>query len=120
MSVVIGIDSSLLGNVITYHEPDRIWLKDPNEVEKYTIDWTNWLKGDAIDTSNWYSDESTPSGITVDSSSNTTTTATVTLSSGYHGGKYVLSNRITTVGGLTKEKKLIIRVMDSEYRRLCN
>jgi len=108
-------------NIITYHEPDKIWVKDPNEAEKYTINWANWLKGDTISSSDWYSNDSTTiSGITVASEANTTTTASATISSGYHGGKYVLSNRIVTAAGFTKEKKLIIKVVDSEYRRLCN
>jgi len=107
-------------NIITYHEPDKIWVKDPNEAEKYTIDWAQWLKGDTISTSNWYSDEGTPSGVTLSSSTNTTTTTSTTISSGYHGGKYVLSNRIVTAAGFTKEKKLIIQVRDTEYRRMCN
>lgn len=107
-------------NIITYHEPDRIWLKDPDEVEKYTINWTNYLKGDTISSTDWYMDtSSTISGLTL-VEANTTTTASATISGGYHGGKYVLSNRIVTAAGLTKEKKLIIQVMDTEYRRMCS
>lgn len=105
---------------ITYHEPPRIYKKDPNEIISYTIDWTQWLKGDTISTSDWLMAESTPSGITEDSQSNTTTSATITLSSGYHGGRYVLSNQIVTAAGLKKEKSLIIRVLDTEFRRLCS
>lgn len=108
-------------NIITYHEPDKIWLKDPDEVEKYTIDWTQYLKGDTIASTDWYMNESTTaSGITLSSETNTTTSASVNIGGGYHGGRYVLSNRIVTAASLTKEKKLIIHVLDSELRRLCS
>jgi hypothetical protein len=106
-------------NIITFHEPDKTWVKDPDDVEKFTINWANWLKGDTISSTDWYSAESTSTGLTL-TETNTTTTASATISGGYHGGKYVLSNRIVTAAGLTKEKKLIIQVIDSEYRRLCN
>jgi hypothetical protein len=106
-------------NKITFREPDRIWVKDPDEAEKFTIDWTNWLQGDTISSTDWYSSESTSTGLTL-IETNTTTSASAVISGGYHGGKYVLSNRIVTAAGLTKEKKLIIQVIDSEYRRLCN
>lgn len=107
-------------HTLTYHEPDKIYLKDGDEIESWIIDWSKWLKSDTISASAWYMAETTPSGITVDSESNSTTTTTVTLSSGYHGSKYVLSNRITTAAGLVKEKKLIVRVLDTEQRHLCN
>lgn len=106
-------------NIITYHEPDKIWVKDPNDVEKFTINWANWLKGDTISSTDWYQGESTSTDLTL-VEANTTTTASATISGGYHGGRYVLSNRIVTAAGFTKEKKLIIHVIDSEYRRLCN
>ena len=106
-------------NRITYHEPDKIWKKDPNEAEKYTIDWTNYLNGDTISSTDWYSGDSTTTGLTL-SESNTTTSASATISGGYHGAKYVLTNRIVTAAGYTKEKKLIIQVIDTESRRMCN
>ena len=106
-------------NIITYHEPDKIWKKDPDEKEKFTIDWTNWLEGDTISSTDWYSGDSTTTGLTL-VEANTTTSASATISGGSHGVKYVLSNRIVTAAGFTKEKKLIIHVIDSEYRRLCN
>lgn len=106
-------------NIITFHEPDKIWVKDPDDVEKFTINWANWLKGDTISSTDWYSSESTSTGLTL-VETNTTTTASATISGGYHGSKYVLSNRIVTAAGLEKEKKLIIQVVDTEYRRLCS
>ncbi len=90
-------------NKITYNEPDRPWVKDPNDVEKFTIDWTNWLQGDTISSTDWYQGESTSTDLTL-VEANTTTTTSATISGGYHGGRYVMSNRIVTAAGLTKEK----------------
>lgn len=103
---------------LTYHEPDRIYRKDPDENDTWTIDWANWLRGDTISSSAWYENEDTPN-ITV-SGSNTTTTTTATISGGYHHNKYVLTNQITTAAGRIKEKKLIIEVIDTEKRLFCN
>ena len=49
------------------------WLKDPNATLPYAIDFTDWLDTDTIDSVAW----SAP-GLTVASTSNTTTTATFT------------------------------------------
>ena len=40
---------------------------DPDDIEDFTRDWTRYLDGDTISASAW-----TASGVTVDSSSNTT------------------------------------------------
>jgi len=102
---------------VTYHEPDRVYRKDEDEVDSWTIDWAQWLKGDTISTSDWLMHDSTTiTGLTEDSSSNTATSATITLSGGFHGGIYRLVNRITTAAGLTKEKRLVIEGYDTAYR----
>jgi len=71
--------------------------KDPNEVLDYTVDWqgTNnpvLESGEAITTSTW----TTPSGLTEDSTSKTSTTTTVVLSGGTAGTLYTLTNNIVT------------------------
>jgi hypothetical protein len=85
--------------------------KDPDEVLDYTMDWTTapWLSGsDTIDTST----VTVESGITLDSSSNTTTTQTAWLSGGTDGSAYEVEFKITTVGGRTGVRTL--RVFVSE------
>ena len=86
------------------------YTKDPASVLDYTIDWgTNWLAaGETISTSAW----TVESGITKDSDSNTTTTATVWLSGGTAGTVYTVTNRITTSAGRTAERSLYIKVED--------
>lgn len=78
------------------------FIKDPDEVLDYVIDWTATLDGDTISTSTW----TVPAGLTKDSSSNTTTAATIWLSGGTVNTDYAVLNRITTAGGRTLDKTL--------------
>lgn len=86
------------------------YTKDPDSVLDYTIDWgTNWLAdGETISSSSW----TVQSGLTEDSDSNTTTTATVWLSGGTAGSVYTVTNQITTSAGRTAERTLLIKVED--------
>jgi hypothetical protein len=81
--------------------------KDPNAVLDYQFDWSDWLAdGDTLSASTW-----TPaSGITVDSSARTTTTATVWLSGGTAGQVYEVVNHVTTVDGRQDDRTLRVRV----------
>lgn len=85
--------------------------KDPNAVEPFTWDWADRLgepsTAETISTSAF----TVPSGITADSDSNTTTTATVVLSGG-SAGSYDVLNRITTSGGRTLDKTFSVPVSD--------
>lgn len=82
------------------------FTKDPNAVLDFAINWTTWLNGDTIATSTF----TVPSGITKDSQSNSTTIATVWLSGGTEGQAYDVLNRITTAGGRTEDKTIMIYV----------
>jgi hypothetical protein len=82
------------------------FVKDPNAVLDYAVDWSRWLAGDEIATSDW----TVPSGLTKLSHSKTTTKATVWLSGGTAGQSYTVTNRITTTGGRTEERSFTIRV----------
>lgn len=65
------------------------------EVLDYTFDWSTneWLESsETISTSSWVA----ATGVTVDSDSNTTTTATIWVSGGTSGQTYKLTNTITT------------------------
>jgi len=82
------------------------FTKDPNAVLDYSIDWTRWLAGDQIATSEWI----IPSGLTKMADSKTSTSATVWLSGGSVGQSYTVTNRITTAAGRTEDRSFIIRV----------
>jgi hypothetical protein len=85
------------------------YTKDPNEVKDYTINWATWLGVDTISTSTWAAD----TGITVDSETESTTTATVWISGGTANNVYSLTNTITTATGRTEEQTIVITVRDS-------
>ncbi len=84
------------------------FTKDPSAVLDYMIDWSRWLKGDTIQTSQW----TVPAGLALVSQTNTTTTTTVWLSGGTAGQTYTVTNRITTASGRTDERSIIIKVED--------
>jgi len=71
-------------------------IKDPDETLDYQWDFTAWLKGDTILTASFLI---SPTGLTIENYSNTTTTATAWLSGGTDGTIYDVTCRILTVGG---------------------
>ena len=80
--------------------------KDPEAVLDYQVDWSDWLGTDTIAASTW----TVPSGITKDSDTNTTTTATFWLSGGTAGENYKLVNHIVTVGGREDDRTITVQV----------
>jgi len=86
----------------------QAFQKDPDEVLDYSIDWSTWLGEDTISTSEW----TVPAGITEDSDSNDTTSATIWLSGGTAGVKYSLVNEIVTAGGRTANRTISVLVVE--------
>lgn len=80
------------------------FLKDPDAVLDYQIDWEDWLDGDTISSSSW----TVADGITEVTDTNTTTTATIWLSGGTDGASYNVVNRIVTAGGRTEDRTITI------------
>jgi hypothetical protein len=92
-------------------EPCRMttFIKDPDAVLDYSVDWSKWLAGDQIATSAWsVSDPALEAGV----DSNTPTRTTVWLSGGVACQAYTVTNRITTSGGRTDERSFVIQVQD--------
>lgn len=86
-----------------------LYTKDPDDVLDYVFDWSGWLSaGETIQSSTVI----VPVGLTKDSSSNTTTTATVWLSGGTVGQSYAVVNRITTNQARTVDKTMQIVVLN--------
>ena len=83
-----------------------IFIKDPDAVLDYAVDWTDWLGVDTIASSTW----TVPTGITKTANSNTTKVATVWLSGGTASAEYSIVNKIVTAGGRTDERTLTIVV----------
>jgi len=80
--------------------------KDPNAILPYTIDWSRWLGGATIESSEWEADD----GITVVSTSNTDTQTEVWLSGGIDGSSYQVTNHIVVSDGREDDRTLLIRV----------
>lgn len=81
-------------------------FKDPQSKLDYTIDWSAWLGTDTIQASTWTVD----SGLTKESEARTTTTSTVWLSGGTVGMVYRATCNMTTVGGRTDDRSILIHV----------
>ena len=86
------------------------YAKDPDAVLDYSVDWSLWLAGDQIATSQWILAPDTDLEAAADT--NTTTKATVWLSGGVNGTTYLATNRITTAGGRTDDRTISIKVQD--------
>lgn len=84
------------------------FIKDPNAVLDYIIDWTAFLGADTISTSTWIVE----TGITKDSDTRTNTTTTIWLSGGTAGERYYLTNRIVTAGLRTEDRTIGILVRE--------
>jgi len=84
----------------------QTFLKDPDAVLDYQIDWSDWLGTDTISSSSW-----TVSGVTKDSDTNTTTTATIWVSGGVVGVTGTAINRIVTTDGRTEDRTLTLTII---------
>lgn len=87
-----------------------IFDKDDASVVDYTIDWSSTLNAtspnDTISTSSW----TKSGGITIDSNSNTTTTATVWLSGGKLNTRAVATNTVVTTQGRTYVRSIYLDI----------
>lgn len=86
----------------------QAFLKDPAAVLDYTLDWTDWLAGDAISSHT----VTVPAGITLGSSTATATAVTLWLSGGTVGVSYAVVVRVLTLGGRTDERTIMIYVQE--------
>lgn len=82
-------------------------LKSPNGVYNFTFDWSDLIGTATINTSTWVS---TPSGLTMGTTSINGQTTTAYASSGTAGVNYSVVNRITTDAGATEEKSFDLKV----------
>ncbi len=83
------------------------YVKDPDATLDYGINWTPWLDGDTITTSQWFID----TGVTqVGSDTFDDTSTKVFIGGGTPGEKYELVNRITTAGQRTDERTIFVRI----------
>ena len=83
-------------------------VQDPSDVRIWAFDWSEFLdeRSTTISSSSWV----VPSGLTEVSDSHTTTTATVKVSGGTHGQKYLVTNTVVLANGETVEKSFTLWV----------
>lgn len=84
------------------------FTKDPDAVLDYSVDWSLWLAGDEISTSEWILAQGALLEKVTDTK--TTTKATVWLRGGEAGTTYLVTNRIVTVGGRTDDRTISVKV----------
>ncbi len=83
------------------------FIKDPDATLNYTVDWSKYLgTTDTISTSTWI----VPAGLTQNTVSQSTTTATIFLSSGTLDVSYEVTNRINTVAGIIDDRSFVIKI----------
>jgi hypothetical protein len=88
---------------------DGVFYKDPDAVLDYAFDWADeWLEDDTIAS---YS-INVPTGITVDSDSDTAGVVTVWLSGGTAGESYTVTCRVVTDAGRTDDKSMHFNVIE--------
>ena len=82
--------------------------KTPNEILEYGWDWSEWLSSETISTSTW----TASSGITIDTSTNTTTGTVVWLSGGSVGRSYTIVNKVVTTSSpaRTAERAFLLTI----------
>ena len=89
------------------------YIKDPDAVLDYGVDWSPWLEtGETISTSEW---TASPDGLTVmdePAPGMSGTSTLVWLSGGVAGRTYRVTNRITTTAGRIDERSIEIRVRE--------
>jgi len=83
--------------------------KTAAEVLDYVVDDSLFLGSDTIASVTWLV---SPAGVTIGSTSNTSSTATIWLSGGTVGVTYVVTCRITTAGGRTKDYSFNLRIVN--------
>ena len=86
------------------------FTKDPDAVLDYSVEWSLWLAGDAISSSEWLLEDGAILEKATDT--HTSTKATIWLQGGQEGITYLVTNRIVTVGGRTDDRTISIKVED--------
>lgn len=89
------------------------YVKDPNAVLDYTIDWTAWLPGsDTITNATWTVQSTAAGAVVVEDVAVANHSSTVWLSGGVVGEKYTVTNHITTAGGRQDDRSIVISIKE--------
>ena len=85
---------------------NKMWLKDPDAVLDYEFDWSAWLAvGETI-----ASHTVTVDGVTLDSTTTSTTAVVAWVSAGAAGTTATVACRIVTSEARTDERTITLRI----------
>jgi hypothetical protein len=83
--------------------------KDPSASLPYEVDWADWLPdGDTIASSTWVVEQ----GLTLVSSTYSSTTAQVVITGGTANRVYTITNQITTAAGLVDQRSIKLYMVE--------
>jgi hypothetical protein len=88
----------------------KSFVKDPQAVLDYSLDWGPWLDGDELSNSDWSVVAGTISEVPATRSYTIQGITRVYIQGGALGENAILKNTITTAGGRTDERSLEIRI----------
>lgn len=89
-----------------------MYQKDPDDTLDYSFDWGPWLGGDTLASSTF--DFVDQAGLVINTQSFDDVSSTVWLSAGTNGLVGRLVNRVSTAGGRTVERELVVAVQSVE------
>jgi len=85
------------------------YIKDPDSIRTFGIDWKAFLNGLTFDTSEW----TVVSGsVQIDSDTTNTEDALVLLSGGTVGEKCILRNRVTRSDGEREDQTIYVKIKE--------
>lgn len=87
----------------------RSFGKDPDAVLDYQFDWSAWLAGDTIASHA----VTVPTGLTLVSSSNSSTAVTVWLAGGVAGVSYPVTCHIVTAAGREDDRTIFVAIREN-------
>lgn len=88
--------------------PVKTYVKDPDALLDYTMDFREWLQEDTLLTATW----TVPSGLFNLGEFRSSATATIFLYGGVPGTSYLISVRVTTAGGRIEDRTFQINAVD--------
>lgn len=86
-------------------------VQDPSAVLDWSFDWSAWLAGDTIASSSWDVDGG-DGALSIESDGLSDSVTVAVVSGGTVGDTYRLTNTITTAGGLTDQRTILLAVME--------
>ena len=89
------------------------FVKDPDAILDYSVDWAQWLAASPVDTIQTSSFAVIDGGtLSVQTDTTSTTRATVWLQGGTVGESYRVTNTITTAAGRTAERTITLNIVE--------